>query len=75
MGVERSRVVAPSLTPEGYNRMTLIHRMVRVVAPSLTPEGYNPRPQRLLGCRGCSSLSHPGRLQSLAKIETVYGTL
>ncbi len=36
-----SIVVAPSLTPDGYN-FTVKHRAARlVVAPSLTPDGYN----------------------------------
>ena len=37
-------VVAPSLTPEGYNRLSCDSAMIGVVAPSLTPEGYNVLP-------------------------------
>ncbi len=35
-----------------------------VVAPSLTPEGYNPLLDCIREAVCCSSLSHPGRLQS-----------
>ena len=34
-------VVAPSLTPEGYNDPDAAWFRRQVVAPSLTPEGYN----------------------------------
>ena len=36
-------VVAPSLTPDGYNSTNFLHRLMQVVAPSLTPDGYNAR--------------------------------
>ena len=35
-----------------------------VVAPSLTPESYNPIVALIGHVLGCSSLSHPGKLQS-----------
>ena len=37
----RKSVVAPSLTPEGYNPTPCGTAALTVVAPSLTPEGYN----------------------------------
>ena len=40
------------------------HNGVAVVAPSLTPESYNQRTDEVRFKVSCSSLSHPGKLQS-----------
>ena len=34
-------VVAPSLTPDGYDAAASTYSQYQVVAPSLTPDGYD----------------------------------
>ena len=46
-----------------------------VVAPSLTPERYNPERYGNLMPFGCSSLSHPGTLQSQVPRDGGVGKL
>ena len=51
------------------------HNGVAVVAPSLTPESYNLNAVVSKRFHGCSSLSHPGKLQSLLRFRVIVATL
>ncbi len=54
------------LAPRERHALPDDHWVVRegVVAPSLTPESYNQFLAKEFRTFGCSSLSHPGKLQS-----------
>ena len=62
--ITTTRELEESNLPAADKAMMLAQLADAVVAPSLTPESYNRGLSRAQRRRRCSSLSHPGKLQS-----------